>query len=174
VALDDPSALLGQPPLLLAQLVAGVGALARQQTLELEHPLADFRLDEGGKVLASGLAEPLEVARASKPSCEGHQAELGDGGRSQSACRQKQRIVVGEAMERVCRQGAGGREGGKGKHDRQQDEVALAGTAEGESTEGQGHSRQAGGECELEGEFHRLILRPKEPGLRISRASRDA
>jgi hypothetical protein len=119
LALDDAPALLGQPPLLLAQLVAGVGALARQQPLELQHPLANFRLYEGGQVLASGFAEPLDVARASKPPCEGHQAELGDGGRSQSARRQQQRIVVGEAIEHVDRQSPGGREGGEGKHDRQ-------------------------------------------------------
>ena len=119
LALDDAPALLGQPPLLFAQLVTGVGARARQQTLELEHPLADFRLHEGGKVLASCLAEPLDVTRSSKSSCEGHQAEFGHGGRSQSARRQKQRIVVGKAMEHVDHQSPGGRKGGEGKRNRQ-------------------------------------------------------
>src|SRR5687767_1288826 len=90
--LDGVATLLGEPSLLLAELVARVRPLACQEPLELQLPILRLHVDEARKVRLRGLPEGLCLLDPFEPARECEKTELGDGRGCEPTRGEEQRV----------------------------------------------------------------------------------
>src|SRR5439155_2062322 len=97
LALDDVAPLLGEAPLLLAELVTRVRTLTGEYSLQPEGVLAHLGLDELRELGARLVAQTLELADSAETADECDQPQFRDGCSGEAAAREEQRSALGVA-----------------------------------------------------------------------------
>jgi hypothetical protein len=154
LTLDVVAPLLGEPPLLFAQLMTRVRALPGQQAIELERPLVDLGLDEARQVGPRRLREPLELTDTPQAAGERYKAELGNGCRGQAPRSEEDWPRVREVLDEVDRMDGHGYHRRKPEDDGTRYEMTLAGASASERAEGDDHESEAYREGDFKPERH--------------------